>query len=69
MKITAKDNDMNDMQLSYKHTGFLPRTVADWTSNACQPQPKILTQKNIIFHCCLLHVIHDLLFSGESVYF
>jgi len=53
MKITSKDNDKNDMQLSYKHwnTGFLPRTVAHWTSNACQPQPNILTQKNIIFHC------------------
>jgi len=30
MKIMAKENDMNDMQLSY-NTGFLPRTVALWT--------------------------------------
>jgi len=38
-----------------------------WTLNACQLQTKILTQKNIIFHCCLLHVIYVLV-SDESVY-
>jgi len=29
---------------------------------------KILTQKNIIFHRCLLHAIYDVLVSDESVY-
>jgi len=67
MEITAKENDINDMQLSYKHW-VLWRTIAHRTSNACQPQTKILTQKNIIFHRCLLHFIYDVLVSDESVY-
>jgi len=67
MKITVKENDMNDMQLSYKHwVSSKNRCTLDLY--ACQPQTKILTQKNIIFHCCLLHAIYDVLVSDESVY-
>jgi len=39
-----------------------------WTSNALQLKMKILTQKNNIFHHCLLHVIHDALFLVEFLY-
>ena len=64
---------------AFLQTRFLPRTIAHWTSNACQPQTKILTLKNIIFHCCLCLLQHyiSLLFmfiviyvlvSDESVY-
>jgi len=48
MKVTAKDNDMNDMQLSYKHwVSSKNRCALD--SNTCQPQKKILTQSTLYF--------------------
>jgi len=62
MKITAKENDINDMQLSYKH-GFLLKTIVHWTSNACQ-----LSAANKDFdpekhYISLLFITCDLCFS------
>jgi len=66
-KNNGQKNDINDMQLSYKH----------WVSlkNHCSLDFKCMSAanedfdpENIIFYRCLLHVIHDVLVSDEFVY-
>jgi len=65
----GQKNNINDIQLSYKHwVSSKNHRALDFKCMSAAKQTKILTQKNTIFHRCLLHVIHDVLVSDESVY-
>ena len=67
MKITAKENNLNDMQLSYKHA-FFQEPLRIGLQTHVSHNRIFWLRRTLYFIVFLLHVIYDALVSDESVY-